>query len=103
MDRHFNELSPSQAEVLALLAEECGEVIQVIGKILRHGLHSRHPNGGPDNKELLTKELGDIRAAIWLCDSYGCVGHEGRIADAAEIKLSKVEKYLHHAEVAWKS
>lgn len=100
MDRHFNELNPSQAEVLALLAEECGEVIQVVGKILRHGLHSRHPDGGPDNKELLTKELGDVCAAMWLCQDYGAVHHDRHVKEAAEKKLMKVPRYLHHAKVS---
>lgn len=35
--RHFNNLTPGEAERLAMLAEECGEVIQAVGKILRHG------------------------------------------------------------------
>ena len=33
----FNELSPAEVERLAILAEEMGEAIQVIGKVLRHG------------------------------------------------------------------
>ena len=37
---HVNNLSNEQLEALAILAEECGEVIQVIGKIIRHGLDS---------------------------------------------------------------
>jgi hypothetical protein len=36
----FNQLTDAEAERLALLAEECGEVVQVIGKILRHGYES---------------------------------------------------------------
>ncbi len=35
---HFNELTPAEAERLAYLAEECGEAIQIIGKILRPSL-----------------------------------------------------------------
>lgn len=34
---HFNQLSPAEAERLALLSEELGEAQQAIGKILRHG------------------------------------------------------------------
>lgn len=58
--------SPAELERLAKLAEECGEVIQVIGKIITHGYESRHPDGGPTNRELLAKEIGDIRAAVHL-------------------------------------
>jgi len=51
-----------------LLAEECGEVIQVIGKILRHGYDSTHPNDpeGDTNRALLENELGDLNAALQL-------------------------------------
>ena len=42
---HFNKLTPAEAERLAMLAEECGEVVQIVGKILRHGYDSQHPDG----------------------------------------------------------
>lgn len=57
---HFNRLTPAEAERLALLAEECGEVIQAIGKVLRHGFESTHPDGGPTNRESLERECGDV-------------------------------------------
>ena len=40
MSDHFNGLTPVQAELLALLSDECGELVQIIGKIMRHGLDS---------------------------------------------------------------
>ena len=43
-------LTLSRLERLALLLEELGEAQQVIGKILRHGYDSRHPDGGPSPK-----------------------------------------------------
>jgi len=63
MADHFNQLTPAEAERLAMLAEECAEVIQVVGKILRHGYESYHPET-PDitNRELLGKELSDLAA-----------------------------------------
>lgn len=92
---HFNRLSPPEAERLALLAEECGEVIQVIGKILRHGYESRHPNGGPTNRELLEKELGDVDAAIRMMFDADDI-----IPDHVDFwnhkKQAKVKQYLHH-------
>jgi hypothetical protein len=51
--RMLPNLNPAQAERLAILAEECGEIVQVIGKILRHGFESTHPEGGPTNRQLL--------------------------------------------------
>jgi len=42
-EKHFNGLSPAEAERLALLAEECGEVVQAVCKVLRHGYESTNP------------------------------------------------------------
>ena len=91
----FNRLSPAEAERLALLMEEMGEAHQVIGKILRRGYESRHPDGGPTNREMLEKELGDVWAAFdlmvtWMDTNRGTVhGH-------METKLRNVMQYLHH-------
>lgn len=91
----FNKLKPSEAERLALLAEEMGEAIQVIGKILRHGFDSVHPNGGPNNRTLLEKELGDVRhAMIRMCEAGDL--DKDSIHAAAEAKRESVEQYLHH-------
>ena len=62
MSKFQNDLTPAEVERLALLAEEAAEVIQVVGKIIRHGYESTHPNGGKNNRELLEHELSDL---IW--------------------------------------
>lgn len=36
-----NNLTDVEIERLGLLAEECGEVLQLVGKILQHGYESR--------------------------------------------------------------
>jgi len=92
---HFNGLTPQEAEVLALIAEECGEVVQAIGKILRHGLESRHPNGGPTNREALEAEIGNVLAAATLAHVANVV-RLPVIDSAKAIKLSTVRRYLHH-------
>ena len=92
---HFNRLTPAEAERLALFAEELGEAIQVIGKILRHGYESRHPDGGITNREWLEKECGDVRhAMIRLCDAGDL--RKTRIHTFAERKEQSVSQYLHH-------
>ena len=68
--KQFNGLTASEAERLFLLLEELGEVQQVIGKILRHGYESHHPNGGPNNRTLLEMELEDVLAALHLLNSF---------------------------------
>lgn len=44
--------------------EECGEVLQVLGKAGRFGMGSRQPNGGPRNVSAILAELRDLRDAI---------------------------------------
>jgi NTP pyrophosphatase (non-canonical NTP hydrolase) len=88
-------ITPAEYERLALLMEECGEIIQVIGKILRHGYGSYHPdNQEQDNRELLEKELGDVMFAIKLMkkkkDIDGIV-----IKSYMNEKEENISDYLH--------
>jgi hypothetical protein len=53
------------------LGEEAGEVVEVIGRVLRakgkidrFGFLSAHPGGGPNNAALLLSEMADLRHAI---------------------------------------
>lgn len=106
-DAHFNELTPAQAERLAILMEECGEVVQVIGKILRHGFESVSPYGHSQetNRQALVRELFDVKAAAMLIDidlpelAQGVeVGAE--VAKAADMAIQKAFTkklaYSHH-------
>ena len=95
--QNFNDLTAAETERLALLAEEMGEAIQVIGKILRHGYLNCHPDGGPNNRGLLEKELGDVRhAMIRMCEAND-VG-KNMVHAYAEKKRFAVTKYLHHQD-----
>ena len=95
MEKHFNGLTPAEAERLTLLLEEAAEVIQVIGKIQRHGYESRHPNGGPTNRELLMYECGHVKHALdRLCKAGDLDAFI--IQDSADKKAISVVKYLHH-------
>jgi hypothetical protein len=91
----FNELSPAEAERLALLLEELGEVQQIIGKVLRHGYESRHPDGGPTNRELLERELGDVQSAVDLMGAADDLSPSAILAARFE-KTDRVHRYLHH-------
>lgn len=97
-NQHFNGLTPKEAELLALMSEECGELIQAIGKILRHGFASVHPEGrdeGRSNRENLVREMGDVRAAIELFIGQDMVSG-GDVHRAMVSKLDRVGKWLHH-------
>lgn len=94
----FSNLTPSELEAMALLAEELAEAGQVIGKILRHGFDSCHPSGGRDNRALLEDELGDVRAAVRILIDLSLL-QEHHIEAAADDKRGRVSKFLHHIEI----
>lgn len=91
-----NGLTPAALERLALLSEELGEAQQVIGKIIRHGYRSCHPNDRTTtNEQLLEKELGDVLFAWHLMASMGDINIL-LVEHHAKEKAEKVQTYLHH-------
>lgn len=91
----FNQLTPAEAERLALLIEECGEVIQAACKILRHGYESRHPTTLIHNRADLEKELGDLQAALLLLVRADDIDFE-HVEMFRDDKIANVRRYLHH-------
>lgn len=93
----FHDLSPAEQERLALLAEECAEVIQIIGKIWRHGYESTHPDDpeGPTNRHMLETEIGHVQAALDILARRPDLSVQN-IDHARREKLNKVQFYLHH-------
>jgi len=102
MPDHFNNLTPAEAERLAMLAEECGEVIQVIGKILRHGYESCHPNDQHQqtNRSLLSGELIDLLAVVDLMENRDDLNAPPGRPTAADYgsAVRRKLKYAHHQE-----
>jgi NTP pyrophosphatase (non-canonical NTP hydrolase) len=96
-EKFSNDLSDAQLERLAILSEELGEAQQVIGKVLRHGLHSWNPTvvGTGTNKDDLQKEMGHVAYAV----SALCLAGD---LEAMEIdrshhkKIISIKKWLHH-------
>jgi len=92
-------LNQAEYERLAILAEEMGEAIQVIGKILRHGYASWNPfdDDKTANRLLLEKEMGDVMLAMALL--YECGDLNGTsIWKHSDEKRQKIQKYLHHQQ-----
>jgi hypothetical protein len=87
-------LNAAQLERLAILSEEMGEAQQVIGKILRHGLDSQHPNGGPTNRELLEIELGHVLFAVKLLKRSNDLNYV-EILRCSDDKAESIVEYLH--------
>ena len=63
---HYNELTPAELELLAHLSEECGEIISIIGKIMRHGYSSVNPDDPEkgSNRVQLENEILDMRRVL---------------------------------------
>lgn len=101
MSDFSNGLIDSEAERLAILAEECGEVIQAVGKVLRHGYASHNPlaGNGISNRGMLAKEIGDLRWIISLMIKEGDVA-EGAVIQREHLKGESARPYLHHQEVS---
>lgn len=97
MTEHFNGLTEPEAERLAVLIEECGEVIQAACKVLRHGYSSWNPDIpiSPTNREDLAREVGHVYHAtqrmINACDLSGADVEVSR-----REKAVKIARYLHH-------
>lgn len=89
-------LRDAETERLALLAEECGEVVRAVGKVLRHGYDQSSPFGGPDNRAGLAEEIGDVLVAVEMLLCAGDVDRES-VRLAALGKAERVEEYLHHS------
>lgn len=85
------KLSDKETEALAMVSEECGETVQIIGKILRHGLESYHPSDADmtPNRVLLKKEITDIMAVYSLLVTVGVITpvSETELLEAIQKKL----------------
>lgn len=93
----FNGLHPAQAERIAFLLEECGEVIQICGKILRHGFDSYHPSDPlmTTNRTLLLREMGDVSAVMTQLIKLGDLPNPPT-DEMIYSKLDRLKKYSHH-------
>ncbi|KFH18409.1 hypothetical protein ELZ19_06815 [Brucella abortus] len=91
-----DELTPAQAERLAMLAEEAGEVVQAACKALRHGFESTHPDGGPTNRSLLARELRDLNAVMGMMLASGDLPLDEVVGDASDVERKL--RYTHHQQ-----
>jgi len=99
-EKHFNRLNPAQAERIAMLMEEAGEIVQACGKVLRHGYESHNPNDAQSssNRHHLHKEIRDIEAIIEMMRS----AHDLSGVQPATVTetIRKKMRYTHHQEAA---
>ncbi len=96
---HFNRLTPAEAERLSLLLEEMAEATQIIGKVLRHGYDSYHPNDPAkvQNRDLLEVEVGHVQHAIDRMTLATDI--DVRAVNQAKVtKGDTVSQWLHHQD-----
>lgn len=92
----FNKLTDAQAERLAMLAEEAGEVVQAVTKILRHGYMSSYDNG-ETNQAALERELGDMAAVLRLMMLRGDIPpYDINTHAQVERAVARKLRYSHH-------
>lgn len=99
MKTEKDKLSEAEAERLAILTEEAGEVLQEIGKISRHGFDSDWPKGsGNTNRRKLEKEIGHFIFMVDFMIVNGDISKENIEASAKE-KNETIKPWLHHNKV----
>ncbi len=94
-------LTPAHIERLAILAEECSEVVQAVCKTLRHGYDSKHPQRDemkdPDNRKMIEDELKDVKFAVGIMEKNGDINVVDYKTQTAIRDLEKRKsKYWHH-------
>lgn len=93
----ITRLTLAQRERLEMLAEEAGEVVQAVTKILRHGYESYHPDVADireNNKKALEKELLDLWCVYERMADYYDIG-KLNFYGSAERWMNKLQ-YTHH-------
>lgn len=95
---NFNELTAAEVERLAMLSEELGEAVHIIGKILRHGYENYHP-AYPEttNRALLERELGHVQFMVdAMCNNEDL--SYPQIVKAKTDKALMINDYVHEQE-----
>ena len=78
---------PLAVELYGWLAEECGEVVQRLGKLLRWGPHADYQ--GTTQRHKLEVEIGDVLAAVQVLVANGLIGRDAIMAHG-RVKLAKL-------------
>jgi NTP pyrophosphatase (non-canonical NTP hydrolase) len=83
-----------EEHLLACLAEECGEVVQAVAKILRFGLLDQKPGTSTTNACRLYDELCDIETICKMLKEAHVIGG---MPNPTTAKEEKVLKYIEYA------
>lgn len=84
-------MTEQEKEILIITAEECGEVVQAVTKILRFGKESKEM-AAYTNLHHLEEEVGDLLCMIELLVDFGLVD-EAAMIKAADNKRERLKNY----------
>lgn len=97
-DSKFNpeDLIGGELELLILLMEECGEVIQAASKCIRC-IEYVHPNTGVSNKQQLKTEMNDLRIIMLELNAYMYqdTGNNKEVVEMTKAKYEKLSKWTN--------
>ncbi|VVB51781.1 Uncharacterised protein [uncultured archaeon] len=82
--------------LLSCLSEECGEVVQLVGKSHRFGLDDFYV-AGPTNRQKLAQEINDIIAVAEMLTEFGVDLPGVFDREAQQAKKNKVYKYMAYS------
>jgi hypothetical protein len=93
-------MTEAEKERLYMLAEEAGEIVQIVGKILRHGYESYHPSDPlrTTNQILLQNELNDLICIVNRMNLVNDIDINLSDTTLHEEKWSKKLKYTKYQE-----
>ncbi len=88
-----NGVDLAEMEQLHILSNRAAKIVQTVGKILRHGFDSFHPDRPEqDNRKLLTLDLFDF----WLAVHHLPDGFFEDVPEAYDEILARKMRYMHH-------
>lgn len=91
-------MTANELEALGLLVEECGEICQGVGKIIRHGID----NGwdGITNREYIEMEVADVIGVLKIIKGLDFLDWNSINSRLfGKFENGKINKYLHNFKV----
>jgi NTP pyrophosphatase (non-canonical NTP hydrolase) len=92
-------MNKAKQERLIKLAEECGELVEIIMKTLQYGYEEHYPGDPLNNKERLQIEIRDVIFWIGMMDDLEDIDMYDLLKDdRMKVKYEKVLDYTQYQE-----
>lgn len=77
---------------ISKLVEECGETLQIAGKLMGTGGEAHHWDGEGDLRDRLQNELADLGAAIWFVAAH-CGLDQAALVERMKRKRERFDRW----------